>query len=121
MRQAHGLTGRFGIGDKLAVLAELDGLITSRRDLGYVGFVQLDFELIQGLHLMGTGETVDQGNAHVAPGDPVPLKTPGSGKPRCGGWLSAAWFIYSHFDIRLDAIKRTQEDAQLLAQLHVYL
>jgi hypothetical protein len=121
MRQAHGLTGRFGIGDKLAVLAELDGLITSRRDLGYVGFVQLDFELIQGLHLMGTGETVDQGNAHVAPGDPVPPKTPGSGKPRFGGWLSAAWFIYSHFDIRLDAIKRTQEDAQLLAQLHVYL
>lgn len=120
-RQAHGLMGRAGFGDKFALLAEIDGLFTSRRDPGYVGFAQFDAEVIQGVHAMLTGEILDQGAPIPGPGQPTLPKTPGQGKPRVGGWLTAAWFIYSHFDIRLDLIKRTDEDAQLLAQLHVYL
>jgi hypothetical protein len=120
-RQSHGLMSRIGFGDKLALLAEVDGIFTSRRDPGYVGFVQLDTEFIQGLHFLGTFETLDQGQPKAAPGEVELPKSAGQGKPRFGGWLSVAWFIYSHFDVRLDAIKRTQEDAQLLAQLHVYL
>jgi hypothetical protein len=121
MRQAHGLTARASFGDKIALLAEADGIFSSRRDPGYVGFVQLDTEFIQGVHLMATGEILDQGYQQVGPGLARPLRLAGDGKPKVGGWLSAVWFIYSHFDMRVDLLKRTAEDAQLLAQLHVYL
>lgn len=117
----HGVMGRFGFGEKLAVLAEVDGIFDSRRDPGYVGFLQFDTEFIQGLHFLATGEILDQGYPKPVVGAAALPKVPGQGKPRVGGWLSAVWFIYSHFDARLDFIKRTDEDAQLLAQLHVYL
>lgn len=120
-RQVHGVMGRFGFGDKLAVLAELDAIITSRRDLGYVGFVQADAELVQGVHFLVTGEILDQGYPKTYPGFAPAPKVPGAGEPRFGGWLSAVWFIYSHFDVRVDLLKRTDEDPQLFGQLHVYL
>ncbi len=120
-RQVHGLMARAGFGDKLAILAEADAIITSRRDLGYVGFLQFDTELIQGVHLLATGEFLDQGYPKTYPGFAALPKVAGQGKPKFGGWLSAVWFIYSHFDARIDFIKRTEEDAQLLGQLHVYL
>jgi hypothetical protein len=122
-RQVHGLMGRAGFGEKVAILAEADAMITSRRELGYVGFAQLDVEPIQGLHFMATGEMLDVGyikpvvNA-LTPSGP---RTAGEGKPKVGGWLSVAWFVYSHFDVRFDAVKRTAEDVSLQAQLHVYL
>jgi hypothetical protein len=121
MRQSHGLMARAGFGEKLAVLAEADALIQSRREVGYVGFVQLDTEFIQGLHFLVTGEMLDQGTPKVGAGAPTPARIAGAGKPAVGGWLSAVWFVYSHFDVRVDAIKRTGEDLQLLGQLHVYL
>jgi hypothetical protein len=115
-RQVHGLMGRVGIGEKLAILAEFDAMLTSRRDLGYVGFVQFDTEFIQSLHFLATGEILDQGQA-----DSAVAKIAGEGKPKVGGWLSAVWFPAAHFDVRVDAIKRTAEDISLLAQVHVYL
>jgi hypothetical protein len=64
---------------------------------------------------------LDQGYPQQAAGaTPVP-RSAGEGKPKVGGWLSAAWFVYSHFDVRVDAIKRTAEDMSILAQAHVYL
>jgi len=120
-RQTHGVMGRAGFGDKLALLAEFDGIITSRRDPGYVGFLQADTEFVQGLHFLVTGEILDQGYPKTYPGYTALPKVAGAGKPRFGGWLSAVWFIYSHFDVRIDLIKRTEEDPQLLGQLHVYL
>jgi hypothetical protein len=121
MRQSHGLMARAGFGEKIALLAEADALIQSRRELGYVGFVQLDTEFVQGLHFLVTGEILDQGVKKVGAGAPTPARIAGEGKPKVGGWLSAQWFIYSHFDVRIDAIQRTNEDLQLLGQLHVYL
>ena len=121
-RQVHGLMGRAGFGEKVALLAEADGIFTSRREAGYVGFLQLDVEAIQGLHVLATGEMLDQGYAKAAAGETNPVaRTAGEGKPKVGGWLSVAWFVYSHFDVRFDAIKRTGEDVTLLGQLHVYL
>ncbi|HYQ18587.1 MAG TPA: hypothetical protein VEQ58_22580 [Polyangiaceae bacterium] len=121
MRQVHGVMGRAGFGEKLALLGEVDAIITSRKDLGYVGFLQLDTEFVQGLHFLATAETLDEGQTDPVPGQITPAKVAGQGKPKFGGWLSCAWFIYSHFDVRVDAIKRTGEDVSLLAQLHVYL
>jgi len=120
--QVHGLMARAGFGEKVALLAEADGIFTSRRDPGYVGFLQVDVEALQGVHLLATGEMLDQGYVKPAPGaTTIAPRTLGEGKPKVGGWLTVAWFVYSHFDVRFDAIKRTGEDVSLLAQLHVYL
>jgi hypothetical protein len=121
VHQVHGLMGRAGFGEKVALLAEVDGIFTSRRDAGYVGFAQLDVEAVQGLHFMLTGEMLDQGYVKPAVGATGAPRTLGEGKPKVGGWLSLAWFVYSHFDVRFDAIKRSGEDVTLLGQLHVYL
>ncbi len=121
-RQLHGAMARAGFGEKFALLAEVDAILTSRREPGYVGFVQFDAEAIQGVHVMLTGEMLDQGFVKPVVGaTDNARRTLGEGKPKVGGWLSVAWFIYSHFDVRFDAIKRTGEDVQLLGQLHVYL
>lgn len=120
--QVHGLMARAGFGEKVALLAEADGIFTSRRDPGYVGFVQLDVEALQGVHVLATGEMLDQGYVKPAPGaTTIAPRALGEGKPKVGGWLSVNWFVYTHFDVRFDAIKRTGEDVTLLAQLHVYL
>lgn len=122
IHQVHGVMARAGFGEKFALLAEVDGIITSRRDVGYVGFAQFDAEAIQGVHVLLTGEMLDEGFPKPIPGAlTVVPRTPGQGKPKVGGWLSVAWFVYSHFDVRFDAIKRTDDDIQLLGQLHVYL
>ena len=118
--QVHGLMARAGFGEKVALLAEADGIFTSRREAGYVGFVQLDTEAVQGVHVLLTGEMLDQGHPQATNGVDAP-RVPGEGKPKVGGWLSVAWFIYSHFDVRFDLIKRTDENLWLLAQAHIYL
>jgi len=119
--QVHGAMARAGFGEKVAILAEFDGIFTSRRDPGYVGFAQLDTEAIQGVHVLLTGEMLDQGFPKPKVGAVAAERVAGSGKPKVGGWLSLAWFVYSHFDVRFDLIKRTSDDTQLLGQLHVYL
>jgi hypothetical protein len=121
-RQVHGAMARAGLSDRVALVAEFDGLFTSRRETGYVGFTQLDVEPLGGFHVFVTGEILDQGFPKPLVGATTAVaRTAGEGKPKVGGWLSLAWFIYAHFDVRLDAIKRTGEDVSLLAQLHVYL
>lgn len=117
-RQVHGLMSRLGFAETFALLAEFNGIFTSRREPGYVGFAQFDIEPLQGVHFMVTGEMLDEG--HPTAKDAAP-RAPGAGKPRLGGWLSANWFFISHFDVRFDVIKRTQEDLWVLAQLHAYL
>src|SRR6187399_487 len=49
-RGAHGVFTRLALADPLALLAEADIMTDSTRSLGYVGFVQADYEVIQGLH-----------------------------------------------------------------------
>ena len=116
-RQAHGAFLRASLGHDLTLMAEGDLLLHTQTKPGYVGFAQLDFEPIQGLHFFGTGEVLDNGY----PKQPVLARAPGTGKPKWGGWLSAQWFFATHFDFRLDTIVRENEPTQLLGQIHVYL
>ncbi|MFO7178639.1 MAG: hypothetical protein DIU78_008085 [Pseudomonadota bacterium] len=122
VRQAHGLFMRSGIGERLAVMAEFDLIARSRRKLGYAGFLQLDWEPAQGLHLIGTVENANTGfPSNPGPPGAEAKRLPGTGKNAMGYWLSAQWFFISHFDFRIDAIKRQREPLQIMSQLHVYL
>ncbi len=118
-RGAHGLFTRFAIGDPVAVLAEADLITDSTRSLGYTGFLQADYEIVQGLHALLTGEVLDSGQPKA---DQVlgleATKT--VGKPGIGVWASAAWFFLPHLDLRLDAIIRPPETT-ILTQLHAFL
>jgi hypothetical protein len=117
-RMAHGVILRSVVGESTVVSAEIDALLRSRFETGYVGFLQVDYEAVQGLHFMLTGEMLDEGHSKAVD---APARTAGAGKPRVGGWASASWWFLPHFDVRLDAIKRTAEDVSILAQLHCYL
>lgn len=119
-RQAHGVSFRAGPNEKMSVLAELDALLRTRRGMGYVWFLQLDYELTQGLHLSGTGEILDAGYPNASQLQGLP-RVAGLGQPQLGGWVSVQWFFAPHFDLRLDAIKREEIPFQFLSQLHVYL
>jgi hypothetical protein len=108
LRQAHGLFARASPFEKLAFLASAAG--DTMRE-GYVGFVQGDFEPVQGVHGILTGEMMSQ---------PV-----NQAVTQFGVWIGAAWFVFSHVDVRVDAIQRggsgLPTNRTILAQLHVYL
>jgi len=118
-RQAHGLIGRAKLTDSLAVYGEADLLLTTDTTTGYTGFAQFDFEIVQGLHFMLTGEVLDQGL--IGEETETNQQTEGRGKPRFGAWASIDWFFYKQLELRLDAVQRQGADTQLLAQLHFYL
>lgn len=119
-RMAHGAMLRATINESVVMLAEIDALTRSRFETGYVGFAQVDYEAMQGLHFMATGELLDSGHSEATGAQQQP-RIAGAGKPKVGGWLSASWWFLPHFDVRLDGIKRTGEDISILAQLHMYL
>lgn len=116
LRQAHGLFTRATLTDSVVLLAELDALKRSFADLGYVGFAQLDWEAVQGLHLMATGEVLDAGYEQSA----NPQRVPGAGRPQLGGWGSLDWFFLPHCELRLDAVERQNGDFTMLGQFHVF-
>jgi hypothetical protein len=118
-RHAHGGFVRWVTPYTPLVLAsELDYVLVSSRDSphrsGTVGYLQADFEIVQGLHFLATGEMQNVG----------PSEQPSS----YAGWLSYAWFFLPHADLRLDSIyyslrnpNGTTNALFLLAQAHVYL
>lgn len=121
LRQAHGLTMRWAPFTELSFMGEADALFRSNANPGYVGFLQGDFEPIQGLHLMLTGEILDQGLA-IQGVDEAPTETsPGVGAPRFGGWISVDWFFWKQLELRTDLVLRQNEPLTLLSQLHFYL
>jgi hypothetical protein len=93
-RYANGLFLRWSPIEPVVLLAEGDWIYQSLtwngHRGGYAGFVQIDVEPKQGLHVMLTGESMDVGNS----GEP----------PSYGGWLSAVWFFLPHADVRFDGI-----------------
>jgi hypothetical protein len=117
-RGAHGAFTRVAIGEPFALLAEMNLLTDSTRELGYVGFVQGDYEVTQGLHGLLTVEILNQGYPKNGEIDLIP-RGPGLGKPDFGAWISAAYFFLPHCDVRVDAIVR--REFTLLTQLHVFL
>jgi hypothetical protein len=123
VRGAHGLFSRITVAPPLAVFVEANALHRSRRELGYVGFLQVDYEPVQGLHLGATGEVLDGGYRQLE--NPITGldvdRVPGFGEPRFGGWLTVDWFFLPQLEARLDAVFRQQDPLTLLAQLHAYL
>ena len=93
-RYANGLFGRYSPFQALVLLAEGDwiyqSLTWSGHRSGYAGFLQADYESVQGVHLMATGELMNSG----ADGEPTSFDA----------WLSAVWFFLPHVDIRFDGI-----------------
>ena len=109
-RHAHGLFGRYAIAKPVLILAETDLLVRSARrremDIGATGFVQVDVEPIQGLHVAGTGEVLTQKFGDAS---------------SIGGWLSAFWFFLPHLDVRSDFIVRSVPYGNDRATVFTYL
>ena len=118
-RQAHGVFARYATPwEPLVLLGEFDYVQRSPKDdekrKGTVGYVQADLELVQGVHVMATGELQHYG-VHGTPFS-------------YGAWLSQVWFVAPHLDFRLDDIFQSVGDVNgrtssltLLAQAHLYL
>jgi hypothetical protein len=121
-RGAHGLFMRAKVSRPFVLYVEADALHSSRRDLGYVGFIQADLELVQGLHFGATGEILDQGYIRTTKADGTDVdRETGLGKPRLGAWGTIDWFFLPHWEVRADAIFRQDSGFAALGQLHVYL
>ena len=124
-RHAHGLFGRFVPWKPLTLLAEADFLFNSQdpkqtlagravNQGGYASLLQADLEVIQGLHLIATGEST--------------LPAVHNAYSSYSAWGSLAWFFAPHADVRFDAIEQSLGVSStpitvttLLGQLHVYL
>lgn len=110
-RQAHGLQLRASPAHGLAILAEASVLLSNQAEPGSVGFVQADYEVVQGLHLMGSGEWLQQ-----------------EAGTSLGAWGGASWFLAPKTDLRVDYIHRQVASAggrtpthMVLGQLHFSL
>jgi hypothetical protein len=105
VRQAHGLFARWAPVEPLAVLAEVDALVQACRgssaSAGEASFLQADYELVQGVHVMATGETLYESNTPCA-------QTPSTGLSY-GGWLSFAYYFFSNAEVRVDTIWRQNQ------------
>jgi hypothetical protein len=120
-RQAHGGFVRVSPFEPLVLLAEVDYVSSSgdfKTTKGIATMLQLDLEPIQGLHLVGTGESLGG-----------PLGQGGGGDSASwGAWGGVAWFPYPHIDVRADYMHRSMTfgnmripvDA-LMFQGHIYL
>jgi hypothetical protein len=117
-RQAHGLFLRAAPWSPLVILAEGDVVLNrpsgGPNANGLATMLQLDFEPLQGLHLIGTGETWRPGGAETG--------------TSYGAWASIDWFFLPHCDVRFDYVWRamsfggmTVDGTIYLAQLHIYL
>ena len=118
-RQVHGLFGRWATPyQPLVMLGEWDYVFESSRGeyhkRGQVAYLQADWEPVQGIHVIGTGELNNVGvqNSYSS----------------YGGWLSYAWFFAPHCDLRIDSIYQSLGSAAgssgvftLLLQGHVFL
>jgi hypothetical protein len=119
LRQAHGASLRWGILPQLGLLAEADVLLQQRLgtgvlEAGAATWTQLDWEPIQGFHLMPAFET---------------WKPYGDvGGVSLGEWITLDWFPWSHLELRIDLFLRQQPQSGgstnslgALFQVHVLL
>jgi hypothetical protein len=115
LRHAQSLHARAALSDRWVLLAEVDLLKQAGRALGYAGWMQADYEPLRGLHVLLTGELLDQGQLEGG------VATPGNGEARAGAWASLAWYCLSHGELRLDALQRRESPFTVQAQLHLFL
>lgn len=118
-RQAHGVFARYAPLEKVRFLAEghvtvssLDGEAGS---VGSVGYLQVDTEPVQGLHVKGTGEWCETDHADAL-------------DPAGRGTATVQWFFAPHMDVRLDAMygplyctPGVEPGPAATAQLHLFL
>jgi hypothetical protein len=120
VRGAHGPFLRWAATPDLAILAEGDIAHATpqyaQTEAGFVGLAQADWEFVQGVHGMLTGELN------------LPRFQDSVDAWSHREWLSAAWFFYPHIDLRADAIWASEaygpqrvESATVLGQVHVSL
>ena len=119
LRQAHGASLRWGILPQLGLLAEADVLLQQRLgtgvlEAGAATWTQLDWEPIQGFHVMPAFETWKQY------GDVSGVSL--------GEWITLDWFPWSHLELRIDIFLRQQPQSSgstnslgALFQVHVLL
>jgi hypothetical protein len=115
VRHAHGAFFRWAPVEMLALMGELDLTVKQSPNtldkLGHASWLQADFEVVQGLHLMLTGETVSRGNTGEGVG--------------VGGWAGVAWYALPHTEFRLDGIVRRAPagamSEAIVAQVHFFL
>ncbi|MBN2799027.1 MAG: hypothetical protein JXX28_07750 [Deltaproteobacteria bacterium] len=116
-RGAAGVFGRAVLPASVVLLAEADltadGQGADPAQIGGVGFVELDAEPLQGVHVRGTGE-------YCTPG--------GGSEASYAGWLGGQWFFAPHADLRLDVAYGSlyctpspEPRVMGLAQAHLYL
>lgn len=123
-RFENGPFARYAPVAPLVLLAEFDSVYQSLtwngHRGGFAGFLQADYEPIQGFHVMLTGETMNSGEV----GEPASYDW----------WFSAVWFLLPHVDLRLDTVFTSsgipststsaasyQNSSTWLAQIHVFL
>lgn len=116
VRYAYGVNARYGLSPELSVLAEVDILKEQARESGFTGFVQADYEPLRGVHLMLTGEVLDQGLLDRE--GVVPVR--GAGAARYGAWVSVDWFLATHLELRFDGVMRQDDVFHGQAQFHLY-
>ncbi|HET9158084.1 MAG TPA: hypothetical protein VFN91_15535 [Myxococcaceae bacterium] len=119
LRQAHGAFLRWGIIPQLGLLSEADIILQQRLgsgvlEAGSATWTQLDWEPIQGFHIMPAFETWKQY------GDATGVAT--------GEWITLDWFPWSHVELRVDLFIRQQPQTGsstnsigALFQVHVLL
>jgi hypothetical protein len=117
---AHGLFARWSPVEALALMGEGALLVRQREgqldNVGFASWLQLDVEFVQGAHIMGTFEAKHEGQ--------------GERGPSIGGWLSSAWYVAPHVELRVDGIysrvtrpssPEPSNEFKALVQLHLFL
>jgi hypothetical protein len=102
---AHGPMLRWSPFDTVAILAELDlthfAATQTLTQYGLVGVTQVDWEFLRGIHTMVTGEIYHKPELDDTQGHHFNNRE----------WLSLAWFVYPHIDLRGDAFRDSEAPA----------
>jgi hypothetical protein len=109
LRQAYGVTARASPWEPLVLSAEIDALVVSALGdtvrTGQAAWLQADVEVLRGVHLLPAIED---------------LRSPSGGSTQLGLWGGVAWFVVSHFDVRVDYVRRSSVTTWLV-QVNGYL
>jgi hypothetical protein len=136
IRQAWAVHARYSPVKALVLLAEADALNNSQQltdatgatyavnHFGLAGMLQADLQVIQGVHVLATGEAY---NGHIQ--DHTPLGSTYD-TTTAVGWFGLWWFFAPHFDWRVDLVYSSNaapglpplaQGLSFLTQVHGYL